>query len=199
MRKLFLSFLLALAISHVSFAKGVGFTQEDRERLIRLEATLQTFMEQTNKRFEEMREDMNKRFEQMDKRFEEMREDMNKRFEQLRDEMNKRFEQVDKRFEEVNRRFEEVNRRFEEVNKRFEEQLHLFKWIAGIFTAMVAGFVSLLIWDRRTAVRAAIKEHESELDKKFRISDLPKLIEALKEKAKSDKELAEILRNFHLL
>ena len=181
MRKLFLSFLLSLAISHVSFAKGVGFTQEDRERLIRLEATLQTFMEQTNKRFEEMREDMNKRFEQ------------------LRDEMNKRFEQVDKRFEEVNRRFEEVNRRFEEVNKRFEEQLHLFKWIAGIFTAMVAGFVSLLIWDRRTAVRAAIKEHESELDKKFRISDLPKLIEALKEKAKSDKELAEILRNFHLL
>ena len=167
MKKLFLPLLLTLAIFHSGFAKGVGFTQEDRERLIRLEATLQTFMEQTNKRFEEMREDMNKRFEQ------------------LRDEMNKRFEQVDKRFEEV--------------NKRFEEQLHLFKWIAGIFTAMVAGFVSLLIWDRRTAVRAAIKEHESELDKKFRISDLPKLIEALKEKAKSDKELAEILRNFHLL
>ena len=192
MRKLFLSFLLALAISHVSFAKGVGFTQEDRERLIRLEATLQTFMEQTNKRFEEMREDMNKRFEQMDKRFEEMREDMNRRFEQV----DKRFEQLR---DEMNKRFEQVDKRFEEVNKRFEEQLHLFKWIAGIFTAMVAGFVSLLIWDRRTAVRAAIKEHESELDKKFRISDLPKLIEALKEKAKSDKELAEILRNFHLL
>ena len=84
---------------------------------------MQTFMEQTNKRFEELREDMNKRFEQVDKRF-------------------------------------------EEINRRFEEQLHLFKWIAGVFTAMVAGFVSLLIWDRRTAVKAAIKEHESELDRK---------------------------------
>ena len=63
----------------MGFAKGVGFTQEDRERLIRLEATLQTFMEQTNKRFE----DMNKRFEDMNKRFEELREDMNKRFEQM--------------------------------------------------------------------------------------------------------------------
>ena len=56
----------------MGFAKGVGFTQEDRDRLIRLEAALQTFMEQTNKRFEDM-----------NKRFEELREDMNKRFEQM--------------------------------------------------------------------------------------------------------------------
>ena len=42
-----------------------GFTQEDRERLIRLETTLKVFMEQTNKRFEELRVDMNKRYEQM--------------------------------------------------------------------------------------------------------------------------------------
>jgi len=67
-----------------------GFTQADRDRLIRLEATLQTFMQQVDKRFEELREDMNKRFEQVDKRFEELREDMNKRFEQV----DKRFEQM---------------------------------------------------------------------------------------------------------
>jgi len=79
MKKLFLSFLLILTFFHTGFAKSTGFTQEDRERLIRLEATLQTFMEQTNKRFE----DMNKRFEDMNKRFEELREDMNKRFEQM--------------------------------------------------------------------------------------------------------------------
>ena len=60
-----------------------GFTQEDRERLIRLETTLKVFMEQTNKRFEELREDMNKRFEE------------------LREDMNKRFEEVDKRFEQM--------------------------------------------------------------------------------------------------
>jgi predicted PurR-regulated permease PerM len=90
MKKFFFSILLILTLFHTGFAKSTGFTQEDRERLIRLEATLQTFMEQTNrrfedmnKRFEELREDMNKRFEQVDKRFEEMRDDMNKRFEQL--------------------------------------------------------------------------------------------------------------------
>ena len=79
MKKFFFSVLLILTLFHTGFAKSTGFTQEDRERLIRLEATLQTFMEQTNKRFE----DMNKRFEDMNKRFEELREDMNKRFEQM--------------------------------------------------------------------------------------------------------------------
>lgn len=46
-------------------AQTSGFTQEDRERLVRLEATLQVFMEQTDKRFEELRADMNQRFEQI--------------------------------------------------------------------------------------------------------------------------------------
>ncbi len=67
-------------------AQGLGFTQDDRDRLIRLEATLQVFMQQVDRRFEELREDMNKRFEQVDKRF----------------------ERVDKRFEEVRSRFEQL-------------------------------------------------------------------------------------------
>ncbi len=61
------------------FAQQPGFTQEDRERLVRVEATLKVFMEQVDKRFAELREDMNKRFEQVDKRFEQV----DKRFEQM--------------------------------------------------------------------------------------------------------------------
>ncbi len=71
-------------------AQNIGFTQDDRERLIRLETTLELFMQQTNQRFEqvdkrftELRDDTNKRFEQIDKRFEELRADTNKRFEEL--------------------------------------------------------------------------------------------------------------------
>jgi len=44
------------------------FTQEDRDRLIRMEATLQVFMQQVDKRFEQV----DKRFEQVDKRFDQM-------------------------------------------------------------------------------------------------------------------------------
>ena len=61
-----LSFFLLLTIP--CFAQEPGFTQEDRERLVRVEATLKVFMEQVDKRFEQV----DKRFEQVDKRFEQM-------------------------------------------------------------------------------------------------------------------------------
>lgn len=87
MKALFIGILLLWGIS---FSGESGFTQEDREKLIRLEAILKTFMYQVDRRFEqvdkrigELREDMNARLEQMDRRISELREDTNKRFEQL--------------------------------------------------------------------------------------------------------------------
>ena len=65
MKKMILFIVLFLFFPVSSFAQEPGFTREDRERLIRLEATLKVFMEQVDKRFLELREDMNKRFEQM--------------------------------------------------------------------------------------------------------------------------------------
>ena len=73
-----ITLVLIMLLVPVCYAES-GFTQEDRDRLIRLEATLQTFMQQVDKRFEQV----DKRFEQMDKRIEDLREDMNKRFEQM--------------------------------------------------------------------------------------------------------------------
>ncbi len=77
-------FIIAAVLIYVLFpgtslAQQIGFTQEDRERQIRMETTLHMFMEQTDKRFEELRADMNFRFEQVDKRFEQV----DKRFEQM--------------------------------------------------------------------------------------------------------------------
>ncbi len=62
-----------------SHAQQTGFTQEDRERQIRMDTTLHMFMEKTDNRLDELRADMNFRFEQMDKRFEQV----DKRFEQM--------------------------------------------------------------------------------------------------------------------
>jgi len=119
--------VLGLCWASVAGAQGPGFTQEDRDRLIRLETTLQVFMHQVDKRFE-----------QVDKRFEEMRQDFDKRIQELREDMNKRFEQIDKRFEQVDKRFEQVDRRFEQVDRRFE-QIMTFLWIlVAIFTTLTA-------------------------------------------------------------
>ena len=78
MRGLFFCFLASILVVSLvvpALAQEPGFTREDRERLIRLEATLTTFMHQVDKRFEQV----DKRFEQVDKRFEQV----DKRFEQL--------------------------------------------------------------------------------------------------------------------
>ncbi|GAB6066646.1 hypothetical protein JCM9492_17420 [Aquifex pyrophilus] len=52
------------------------FTPQEEKQLIKdvaeIKATLKTFMEQTDKRFTELREDMNKRFEFIDKRFDQL-------------------------------------------------------------------------------------------------------------------------------
>ncbi|GAB6163375.1 hypothetical protein JCM12298_25350 [Desulfothermus naphthae] len=75
MRRAFINcilILLFLLLEIPCFGGQTGFTQEDRERLVRLEATLKVFMEQVDKRFE-----------QVDKRISELREDVNKRFEEM--------------------------------------------------------------------------------------------------------------------
>jgi len=84
--KNFCFILLVLAVAFKVEAKEISFTQEDRERLVRLEATLKEFKDAVDKRFEQI----DKRFEQIDKRFEEFRNYVDKRFE----EVNKRFEQM---------------------------------------------------------------------------------------------------------
>ena len=67
--------LLMLSVNSIAIAGEVPFTLEDRDRLIRIEARLDSFekrFDQVDKRFTELREDMNKRFEQVDKRFDQM-------------------------------------------------------------------------------------------------------------------------------
>ena len=138
----FLLLLVFLLLPHFCFAANTtgtntstGFTQADRERLIRLEATLETFMKATNIRFQEMRDDMNRRFEAVDKRFEEMREDMNRRF------------------EAVDKRFEDINKRFDDINKRFEQMYFFLEIICYTFAAIAIANFGFVFWDRRSLLR----------------------------------------------
>ncbi|OAG28204.1 hypothetical protein [Thermodesulfatator autotrophicus] len=119
-----------------------GFTQEDRERLVRLETTLKVFMEQ----------------------------------------VDKRFEQIDKRFEQVDKRF---------------EQMMTFLWIlTAIFTTLVAVVIGFAYWDRRTIIKRAKEETIEQLEREGKLKDL---IDALRELAREDSRLAEILRHYRLL
>lgn len=72
MKRVLASLILSLIIMPLSsLAREIPFTQEDRDRLIRVETKL---------------EEIDKRFEQIDKRFEQI---------------DKRFEQIDKRLDDL--------------------------------------------------------------------------------------------------
>ena len=190
----------ALLLGHLEPTFGQGFDQQDRERLIRLEATLLAFMQQSDKRFAELREDINKRFEQVDKRFEQLdkriddlRQEMNSRLEEMRADTNKRFEEMR---EDTNKRFEQVDKRFEQIDKRID-QLITFLWIlAGIFTALVVAVIAFAYWDRRTIIRRAKEEALKEMEEASRWKTI---LEALRQVAIKDSNVAEALRRFNLL
>ncbi len=174
-RIIFLAGLLLLGLGN---PPARAFTPAEERQILRdiaeIKATLRVFMEQTNKRFE----DINKRFEDINKRF----EDINKRFEDI----NKRFEDINKRFEDINRRFEDVNKRFEDINRRFD-QLYTFLWIiTGIFTAIMVAVIAFALWDRRTIVSRARDEA------------LEKVFTVLRDYAREDPRLQEILRRYGL-
>ncbi len=192
--------LIAIIITCLllNLSSSTGFAEEKKfkikvtnemiyEKLIKIEKRQAVFEEkfkQIDKRFE----DIDKRFAEIDKRF----EDMNRRFEELREDMNKRFE-------DMNKRFEDMNKRFEDMNKRIEGLIKLMGWIILGMFGLIGVLIGLLIWDRRTAVSVAVKESEKRLEEKFSLDKLPRLIEALKELAKKNKEVAEVLRYFNLL
>ncbi len=148
--------LVFCTIVGLAYAEREGFSEEDRERLIRMETTLKVFMEQ----------------------------------------IDKRFEQVDKRFEQIDKRFEQIDKRFEQVNQQFE-QIMTFLWmLTGIFTTLIVAVIGFAYWDRRTIIRKARDEAIEVIEKEGRLRDL---IAALRQLAREDPKLAEVLRSFRLL
>ena len=120
-------------------------------------------------------------------------------FEERFKQIEKRFEDINKRFEDINKRFEDMNKRIGDVNKRIDEVVKLMGWVVGGLFILIGGVIGLLIWDRRTSISAALRESERFLESRYEVSKVPILIEVLRERARRDNRLAEILRSFNLL
>lgn len=115
---------------------------------------------------------------------------------EFKEAVDKRFEQIDRRFEQVDKRFEQVDKRFEDMNKRFEDIIAFMSIITGIFTAIMIANIGFAYWDRRTIIRKAKMESVEEIEKSGKLKDI---IYALRDLAKKNPDVAEILQKFHLL
>ena len=160
-----------------------GFTQEDRERLVRVEVTLQ----QMEKRFEQI----DKRFEQVDKRFEELREDMNKRFDQT----NLRF-QEQQSFLQMMVAF--LGALFVAVfGFAYWDRHALLSKAKEEAQAVARTEASQVVTERESNLAAqATEQAVARIEKEGRLRDL---ILALRQLALRDVSLAQVLREFHLL
>ncbi|SLM29512.1 conserved hypothetical protein [Desulfamplus magnetovallimortis] len=182
-----------------------------------------------DKRFEDMNANFNSRFAAIDKRFEDMNANFNsrfaaidKRFEDMNANFNSRFEAADRRFEDMNKRFEEMNANF---NNRFEEMHNTLLTLYASTMALFGGLMGYMIWDRKkshlplerklnavvedisitkTNTSSRITNIDMELQQHLDIGNpsgpvIPRLLQALRELARTDEKLADVLRSFSLL
>ena len=110
-----------------------------------------------------------------------------------------KLEELEKRMIE---RFEQVDKRFEQVDKRFEENFTYIGYIIALFGTMFAATIAFALWDRRTMIKpfeTKIIEIESEIFKLKKEKNNGKILVALRDLAKTDIKLAEILKSHNLL
>ena len=108
-------------------------------------------------------------------------------------------EQVDKRFEQVDKRFEQVDKRFEQVNRELDRLVNVMVGVFAGQIALVGVVIGFAWWDRRTIIRKTKEETFEEMEKEIRPEKFRQLLNALRERANTDKELAKILKQFRLL
>ena len=103
------------------------------------------------------------------------------------------------KLEELEKRMIE---RFEQVDKRFEENFTYIGYIIALFGTMFAATIAFALWDRRTMIKpfeTKVIEIEAEIIKLKKEKNNGKILVALRDLAKTDLKLAEILKAHNLL
>lgn len=125
--------------------------------------------------------------------------------------MDQRFESmeagINQRFEAVEQRFEAVDRRFESMEAGFNQRFSFLENLIMVVIASIFGLIGYIVWDRKTALRPVeerLLKLENELHRDLEIqheegSRLTRLVKVLRELAKQDEKLANVLRSFSLL
>jgi hypothetical protein len=107
---------------------------------------------------------------------------------------------VEAKLAEIDKRFEQIDKRFEQIDKRLEQMMSFIWILAVIFSGLTASTIGFALWDRRTMIRPfEVKVKEIERMRGVDADKLERLLEALREMAKKNIELYEVLKKFNLL
>ena len=139
--------------------------------------------------------------EQIYRKLMEMEKELKIKDEQILRELKVFEAKTEERFKAIDQRFEDMDKRFEQLEKtmysKFDD-MTTFMWIlASIFTPLMLAFIGLLFWDRKTIIDASVKKAVEKIESEEGM--LIRLVNAFKELAKKNKEVAAVLRQFNLL
>ena len=197
-RKIFILLIFVLYIfpSSTTFAIKVAPRITDREiveKLTRLEAGQAAI----NQRIDDLSNQLNQRIDDLNNQLNRRINDVSNRLNQRIDDVNKRIDDLDKK----------LTRRIDDTNQRISDLYDITLTMFAILAALITGLFGYIIWDRRTMMKPVQerlerldRDIERDLDLRNEHGSIPaRLLNALRELAKTDEKLAAVLRSFSLL
>ena len=166
--------------------------------------------EEVGRRFETVDqrfEAVDQRFEAVDQRFEEMQNNIDQRFEGVNQRFDAMQTNIDQGFDAVDQRFSSMDQRFSSLEHTFDRRFTFLENLIMVVIAGIFGLIGYIVWDRKTALRPVetrLIRLESELHRDLELqheegSLLTRLVKVLREMARNDERLANVLRNFSLM
>ena len=122
-------------------------------------------------------------------RMEEKIESLEKEIGSLRNEINARFEAMDQKFPAMDEKFAAMDEKIEAMDEKFESKFNTLFTLIYFVLGGIMGLIGFVLWDRRTFIKPFKDRVNDVEDKNTRI------INSLREQAKNNPSLAEILKN----
>lgn len=90
-------------------------------------------------------------------------------------------------------KIEGMEKRLDQIDRRIERLENVMMWGFGLLFTTMIGLVGFVLWDRRTALAPAIRKNKELEEREDRVE------KALREYAKKEPGLAEVLKNLGLM
>ena len=145
----------------------------------------------------------NQRIDDLDKKLSQRIDGTNQRIDDLDKKLSQRINDLDRK---LSQRIDDTNRRIDDTNQRISDLYDINLTMFAILAALITGLFGYIIWDRRTMMKPVQerlerleKDIERDLDLRNEHGSIPaRLLNALRELAKTDEKLAAVLRSFSL-